>query len=301
MKIFVVGEEQLFNSSQKEKIEKYEEIVFLDSSSFIDNIVTDFSEKIIVYDPDFGGWNFPKEILEQSQNLKAIFLGTTDKSYIDLDCCKEKNIEVFNIPRYAADSVAEYLVMYMFNCAKKIPLQIKNNNKQEFTSMYEQIQLKDKKVGIVGFGNIGSRIANICNGIGMNVCYWDRKQKECNYTFISLEELFSTCDVIYLCLSINVETKNLITDKLLNRIKADCIFISCTGKSLFNYSLIEEKIRNNELFGFALEEPNRELSSYDGNVMVTSEYAWFTKEANEARINLWTEIIVDFLNKNRRS
>ena len=297
MKVYVVGEEQLFNSSQKENIGKYGGIVFLDSNNYIENIINDSSEKVIVYDPDFGGWNFPKEILEQSQNLKAIFLGTTDESYIDLDYCNENSIEVFNIPRYAADSVAEYLVMYMFNCAKKIPLQIKNNNKQEFTPMYEQILLKDKKVGIVGFGNIGSRIANICNGIGMNVCYWDRKEKGCNYTYISLEELFSTCDVIYLCLSINDETKNLITDGLLNRLKTNCIFISCTGKSLFNYSLIEEKIKNNKLFGYALEEPNKELNNYDGNVMVTSEYAWFTKEANEARMNLWTEIIVDNLSK----
>ena len=291
MKVYVVGEEQLFSSSQKENIGKYGEIVFLDSNNYIENIINDSSEKVIVYDPDFGGWDFPKRILEHSQNLKAIFLGTTDKSYIDLDYCNESSIEVFNIPRYAADSVAEYLVMYMFNCAKKIPLQIKNNNKQEFIPVYEQIQLKDKKVGIVGFGNIGSRIANICNGIGMNVCYWG------NYTFISLEELFSSCDVIYLCLSINDETKNLITDELLNRLKTNCIFISCTSKSLFNYNLIEEKIKNNELFGYALEEPNKELSSYDGNVMVTSEYAWFTKEANEARMNLWTEIIVDNLSK----
>ena len=297
MKVYVVGEEQLFNCSQKENIGKYGEIVFLDSNNYMENIINDSSEKVIAYDPDFGGWDFPKEILEQSQNLKAIFLGTTDKSYIDLDYCNENNIEVFNIPRYAADSVAEYLVMYMFNCAKKIPLQIKNNNKQDFTPMYEQIELKNKKVGIVGFGNIGSRIANICNGIGMNVCYWDRKEKECNYTYMSLEELFSTCDVIYLCLSINDETKNLITDELINKLKTNCIFISCTGKSLFNYSLIEEKVKNNELYGYALEEPNKELSSYDGNVMVTSEYAWFTKEANEARINLWTEIMVDFLNK----
>ena len=200
MKVYVVGEEQLFSSSQKENIRKYGEIVFLDSNNYIENIINDSSEKVIVYDPDFGGWDFPKRILEHSQNLKAIFLGTTDKSYIDLDYCNESSIEVFNIPRYAADSVAEYLVMYMFNCAKKIPLQIKNNNKQEFIPVYEQIQLKDKKVGIVGFGNIGSRIANMCNGIGMNVCYWDRKEKECNYTFISLEEFFSSCDVIYLCL-----------------------------------------------------------------------------------------------------
>lgn len=297
MKVFVVSERDLFNIELQEKIKKYGETVFLNKDTYIENIISNDDEKVVVYDPDFGGWSFPKEILENSNNLKAVFLGTTDKSYIDLDYCEKRNIKVFNIPRYAADSVAEYLVMYMFNCAKKIPLQIKNENKQDFIPMYEQVQLKDKKVGIVGFGNIGSRIASICNGIGMNVCYWNRNKKDNNYTYVSLEELFFTCDVVYLCLSINDETKNLITDQLLNKLKKNCIFISCTGKSLFNSNIIEEKVRNNELYGYALEEPNTPINKYKGNVMVTSEYAWFTKEANEARMNLWTEIIVDYLSK----
>ena len=297
MKVFVVSERDLFNIELQEKIKKYGEVFFLNKDTYVEDIINNDEEKVVVYDPDFGGWNFSKEIIEQSQNLKAIFLGTTDKSYIDFDYCEKRNIKVFNIPRYAADSVAEYLVMYMFNCAKKIPLQIKNENKQDFIPMYEQVQLKDKKVGIVGFGNIGSRIASICNGIGMNVCYWNRNKKDNNYTYVSLEELFFTCDVVYLCLSINDETKNLITDQLLNKLKKNCIFISCTGKSLFNSNIIEEKVRNNELYGYALEEPNTPINNYKGNVMVTSEYAWFTKEANEARMNLWTEIIVDYLSK----
>lgn len=297
MKIFIVGEKDLFNVSQIEDIKKYGEVLFLNKNIFINEIINNSDNKVIIYDPDFGGWNFPKEILKKSSNLKAVFLGTTDKSYIDLDYCKNNNIEVFNIPKYAADSVAEYLVMYMFCCAKKIPLQIKNSNSQDFTSEYEQMQLRDKKVGIVGYGNIGRRIANICNGIGMNVCYWNRNKRDNNYIYVSLQELFSTCDVIYLCLSINNETKKIITDELLNKMKNNCIFISCTGKSLFNSNLVENKMKNNELYGYALEEPNKPLNSYEGNVMVTSEYAWFTKETNEARINLWTEIIVDFLNK----
>ena len=297
MKVFVVSERDLFNIELQEKIKKYGETVFLNKDTYIENIISNDDEKVVVYDPDFGGWSFPKEILENSNNLKAVFLGTTDKSYIDLAYCESKSIKVFNIPRYAADSVAEYLVMYMFCLSKKIPLQIKNNNSQDFTPEYEQIQLKDKKVGIVGFGNIGSRIANICNGIGMNVCYWNRNKKDNEYEYLSLDELFSTCDVIYLCLSISDETKNIIKDELLNKLKKNCIFISCTGKSLFNSNIIEEKVRNNELYGYALEEPNTSINKYEGNVMVTSEYAWFTKESNESRMNLWTEIIVENLSK----
>ena len=71
----------------------------------------------------------PKEILESSLNLKAIFLGSTSNSYIDLDLALRKNIKVFSIPKYSTNSVAEYFVMMMLDCARKIPLQIKNNNK----------------------------------------------------------------------------------------------------------------------------------------------------------------------------
>lgn len=293
MKIFVVAEKELFNVNQIERIEEYGELVFLNKDTYIADITSDDNEKVVVYDPDFGGWKFPKEILEKSNNLKSVFLGTTDKSYIDLDYCESMNINVYSIPRYATDSVAEYLVMYMFCLARKIPLQIKNNNSQVFTSNYEQMELRGKKVGIVGLGNIGGRIANICSGIGMNVCYWNRTKKDANYTYLSLEELFSTCDVVFVCLAINDETQIIITDELLNKLKKNSIFISCTGKSLFNNSIIEERVKNNELFGYALEEPNKPLNDYEGNVMVTSEYAWFTKEASEARMNLWTEIIVD--------
>ena len=296
IKIFIVGEENLFNDNYIDRLKSYGDVIYLEKNNYIDRLIDSDDKKVIIFDPDFGGWNFPKEILENSNNILAIFLGTTDKSYIDLDYCGSRNIKVYNIPRYAADSVAEYLIMYMFSCAKKIPLQIKNNNKQVFTDEYEQFQLKDKKVGIVGFGNIGSRVANICNGIGMNVFYWDRKIKETSYEYIDLEKMFSICDVIYLCLSINEDTKNIITDSLLNKLKKDAIFISCTGKSLFNYRLIEEKIKNNEIFGYALEEPNKQLNSYEGNVMVTSEYAWFTKEASELRIELWVKKIMEFFN-----
>lgn len=295
LEICFVTEKGLFKKQYIEKLNTFGPVIFLEKENFVKKLIEDDNEKIIVYDPDFGGWDFPSEILTKSKNITAVFLGTTDKSYIDLDLCDEKSIKVFNIPRYAGDSVAEYLVMYMFACAKKIPLQIKNNNKQDFDDIFLQMQLKDKKVGIVGLGNIGTKIADICDGIGMKVYYWNRQKKQTNYEYISLKNLFSTCDIIYLCLQINSDTKKIITDDLLKNMNQNTIFISCTGKELFNYSIIEEKIKRKELFGYALEEPDITLDKYKGNVMVTSEYGWFTKDAAELRISKWYSIIIKFL------
>lgn len=297
--ICFVCDTYLFDNKYLDTISEFGQKVFLNKCSFSDEIIKNKNKKIIIYDPDFGGWNFPKRILEESDNILAIFLGTTDTSYIDFQYCMDKNIKVFNIPKYATDSVAEYLIMYMFACAKKIPLQIKNNYKQEFTKEYEQIELIGKNVGIIGLGNIGSKIANICNGIGMNICYWDRKVKDNNYKYTDLKTLFCTCDVIYLCLSISDETKNIVSDTLLNSIKKNAIFISCTGKNLFNFSILEEKVKNNEIFGYAFEEANPKFNEYEGNIMVTSEYGWFTKEASESRINIWFNIIIEYLNRGR--
>ena len=66
----------------------------------------------------------------------------------------------------------------------------------------------------VGIGNIGSKIADICDGIGMKICYWNRTIKQSDYEYYSLKKLFKTCDVIFLCLQINEETKKIITDDL---------------------------------------------------------------------------------------
>lgn len=250
--------------------------------------------KIIVYDPDYAGWQFPNEIL-RSKNIKGICLGTTTASYIDEELCKEMNIPVLNIPKYSTDSVAEYMVMLMFALAKKIPLQIKSNFKQDFNESFSQMQLKDKKVGIVGLGNIGHRFADICDGIGMHVSYWDRNKKDVKYSYKSLTALFSESDVILVALSTNKETIKIVTDDLLRSLKETTILLSVGGTNLFNHDLVVDMMKKNKLFGYGLEIENKGVFDFDGNTMVTSEYAWFTKESQEARIKLWVDIIKSLL------
>lgn len=299
MNIYFFTDENLFKGNYIADISKYGNIIYCkkDNEYNCDLLAKDDKEKILIYDPDFAGWEFPNDVLNKIKNIKAIFLGTTDMSYLDVKLCEQKNIDVINIPRYAHESVAEYLVMYMFLLSKKIPLQIKNDNKQEFSNEYLQIELINRKVGIVGLGNIGQRVAEMCSGIGMDIYYWNRTKKNNNYKYLELPNLFKECDIIFICLSINDETKKLITDSMLNSMKKECILISGTGKQLFNSNLVEEKVANKELFGYAIEEADKPLNSYNGNIMVTSEYGWFTKEASELRIKKWTERIIKYLNQ----
>lgn len=144
IEICIVAERELFDDNHIDNLEKLGKVIFLRKNSFKEFLIKDSNKKIIVYDPDFGGWDFKDEILEKSKNILAVFLGTTDKSYINLELCNKLDISVY---KYAGDSVAEYLVMYMFSCAKKLPLQIKNENRQVFDDVFLQMQLKNRKVG----------------------------------------------------------------------------------------------------------------------------------------------------------
>ena len=252
------------------------------------------NEKIIIYDPDFAGWQFPNQILKY-KNIKGICLGTTTKNYIDEDLCKKLGIPVLNIPKYSTDSVAEYMVMLMFAIAKKIPLQMKNNFKQDFDDKYTQIQLVGKNVGIVGLGNIGLRFADICNGIGMNVSYWNRTKKDTKYQYKDLKNLFSESDVVFVALQINKETQKIVTNDLLKAMKDSTILLSVGGTNLFDHNFVMKLIQEKKLFGYGLEIEDRGVFDFTGNVMVTSEYAWFTKESQQKRIELWVDIIKSLL------
>jgi len=297
MNIYFINPGKDFSAEQQKRVRNLKSVYFIDSISELDNAPGIFSdqEKIIGVDPDYTNWKFSNEILEKIPNIKALCLATTDYSYVDLDYCQKRNIVVTNLPKYATESVAEYLMFLAMCLAKKLPLQIKNDNHQDFSPSFLQRNLGGGQVGIIGLGQIGGKIAQLCKDMNMDVMYWSRKSRDKNYKYVDLDRLFETADFIFCTLVISDETKKIITDDLLNKMKSTASFVSGAGASLHNHKLLLDKVAKSEIFGYALEEPNRNIFDYKGNVMVTSEYAWFTDDAANIRINRWIDSIESIL------
>ncbi len=293
MEVYVIGKKKDFTNEQIGRLEKIGNLNFIEEKHDMYNseYVKSKENKIIALDPDFTDWKFPNDLIDKIQNLKGICLMTTSYSYIDLEFCSKKNIIVTNVPKYSTDSVAEYACSLMMSIARKLPLQIKNGLKEDFSSKYLQMQVKGKKAAIIGLGSIGTRIAEILDGIGMNVIYWSRKSRNDKFEYKELSEIFETADFIFPTFSINEETKGIVTDELINSMKNTSSIVSIIGTDIFDTDLIFNKIKNNELYGFAFEESNSNLNNYEGNVMVTSPYAWYTKEALENCIEIWVQSI----------
>jgi len=289
MKTYFLIDKGLFTKKQLESLRTTSPIFLTPKSDYIKTIQNDPSDKNIVYDPDLFGWKFPNDILNASK-IKTIFLATTTADYIDEKLCAQKGISIKTISKYSTQSVAEYMVMLMFALAKKIPLQMKNGFKQTFTTDMTQMELGGKTVGIVGMGNIGTRFAELCAGLGMNVSYYNRTPRDTKFTAKPIAQIFKS-DVVFVALATNDETKKIVTDKLLKSMSPNAILLSVGGNQLFNHALALEMCARGELFGYGLEIANPQPQKYAGNVMVTSEYAWFTHESQTARIEILTRNI----------
>lgn len=300
MKIYIMYTKNSFTEEQINNLKTIGEVIFLEDFFALDEApyLNDEADKILVADPDWYNWNIGAEHLSKIKNLKGICLATTAYDWVDLDYCNKNNIVVTNIPKYSTDSVAEYAVFLMMCLAKKFPMQIKNKYKTDYSLGMLTTELRNKTVGIIGLGHIGSRIAEICIGLGMKVIYWNRKEKECNYKYVDLDTLFSNADFIIPAFVTNEDTKKLITDDLINKMN-NSAFINIVNNpnEIYNHSLMLEKSEEG-IISYAFEKyDDKIIDNFKGNVMVTAPYAFYTKEAIDRLIAIWVDNVISVVNK----
>lgn len=294
----MVGSKNNFTNEQLNRLKNLGNLIFIEKvKDKYNEVYTKSNEpKVIAFDPDLINWDLPNDLIEQISNLKGICLMSTSYSYVDVDYCKSKNIVVTNVPKYSTDSVAEYACFLMMAIARKLPLQIKNDYKEDFSTKYLQTQVKGKTAAIIGLGSIGTRIAQILVNMGLHVKYWSRNSRDERFEYNDLNEIFKTADFIFPTFLVNDETEKIITDELINSMKKTAAIISIVGTSIFNKELILSKVKNKELLGIGFESKNDSINNYEGNVMVTSDYAWYTKEALDNCIEIWVQSIEGIVN-----
>ena len=302
MKLYITYTKNSFTDLELQQLRGVGELIFLEEFFDLNEApyLNDEEEKILVIDPDWYNWNVNKEHLSKIKNLKGICLSTTAFDWVDLDYCKNNNIVVCNIPKYSTDSVAEYAIFLMLCLAKKYPIQAKMNYKVDYSKEMLATEVGKKTVGIIGLGTIGTKIANICNGLGMNVIYWNRSERVNNYKRVDLETIFKEADFIFPAFSTNEETKKLITDDLINKMNGNALInIINNPREIYNHDLMINKAENGEIsYAFELHGNERKMDEYKGNIMVTAPYAFYTKEAIERLIAIWCDNVVKVANNN---
>ena len=297
MKVIILtpNREGVFTKELEDKLASAAQIVYVTEPQDLAGITDlyDDEEKILALDPDFIGWKFTKENIDAIKNLKAICLQTTSFGWIDTPHAASLGIPVTNLKGFSTEAVAEFSMTMTLGVARKLAIVIKDGFKQDFVK-HQGTELKGKKVGVVGLGSIGTRYAEICAGMGMEVMYWSKNSKDDRFEYLELENLFSTCDVIFPSLADNDETKKLITNDLLSKMKSNAIFVSIAHK-LYDHAHLLDMAQSGKIFGYGFEEENGTPTKYEGNVLALPAIAWATDGSMTKNGELWTESILEAL------
>jgi lactate dehydrogenase-like 2-hydroxyacid dehydrogenase len=251
--------------------------------------------RLLCINPDYVGWKLSSNDYKDIPNLKAILGAATSFSWIDTSYADQNNIPVCNIRDFSTQAVAEWAILMMFNLARQMPRLIKDEFPLDFDKdfmKYRGIELKGKTAGIVGLGRIGDAIAERAKGLGMNVVYWSKSQKQSDYQYKELADLFNTADVIFPTLAINDETKKLITAELLASMKSLAILVTVVH-GLFDEQVAIDLVKRGSLFGFGFEAEPASFQKYEGNVWAAPAYAWATDGSMSNSMTKWVENMVN--------
>lgn len=232
--------------------------------------------------------HLPTDIARQCQNLKhVVFLGTGPRSYMNPEELAEIGIEVHIIKGYGDTAVAECAFALMWASAKNFGRMDREMRAGNWLRS-DAVQLTGKTLGLVGFGGIAAELARLAIGAGMKVNAWNRSPKtHSGVTFVELDELLSTSDVVSLHLLLTDETRGLISRERIQAMRDGAILINTARGALVDEEAMIDALKSGKLLHAGLDvfvtEPmpkDHPLTKLD-NVTLSAHSAFRTPEASD--------------------
>ena len=250
------------------------------------------------------------DILENCSNLKVIGRAGVGVDNVDIETATKNKILVMNTPLGNLEATAELSVGLMFSILRHIHLANDSTHQGKWEkSKFMGTELKGKTLGIVGFGNIGQRVAEICNVIGMKVITnsksaTDQGLAKVNAVKVSTEKLISESDIISLHTKLNDETKNMLNKNTIASMKKTAVIINCARGGLINEADLKDALNNDVIAGAAIDvyekEPATENVMFGAkNLLLTPHLGASSKEAqSNVAIDVANQV-ADYLKDNK--
>ena len=169
------------------------------------------------------------------KNLKLICVAATGMNNVDLEAASSQNIEVKNVAGYSTQSVIQHtfsMLFYLIGSSRYYDAYVKEGSwaaSPIFTHIERPFfEVKGKKWGIIGLGEIGRGVASVASAFGAEVCYYSTSYKNNNETYpkVGLSTLLETCDIISIHAPLNANTKGLISQSELLQLKEGAVLLN---------------------------------------------------------------------------
>lgn len=251
------------------------------------------------------------ETIAALPELKYIGVLATGYNIVDTAAAKERGIIVANIPAYSTASVAQMVFAHILNIAQQVQHYTDEVRKGRWSNNPDfcfwdtpLIELRGKKIGIVGLGNTGFNTARIAIGFGMEVHAFTSKspfQLPPEIKKMDLDELFSTCDIISLHCPLTDSTRELINAARLKQMKPTAILINTGRGPLINEQDLADALNNGTILAAGLDVLSQEPPRADNplltarNCYITPHIAWASTAARERLMQIMLDNVKAYL------
>ncbi|OGU77080.1 MAG: D-glycerate dehydrogenase [Ignavibacteria bacterium RBG_16_34_14] len=254
--------------------------------------------------------NFDKELINQISNCKIIANVAVGYDNIDTIYAKEKNIIVTNTPDVLTDSTADLTVALILACARRIPEGERMVRKRKFKGWKPKlllgIELKDKTVGILGAGRIGTETAIRIKTFKTKIIYFDRErsdklEKETDAEKVSLEDLLSKADIISVHLPLTKDTLHFLNKERLKLLKKSAILVNTSRGEIIDEQELIKILKKKKIFsaGFDVYENEPKINPALlklNNVVLLPHIGSATEEARTGMALLAAKNVIEVLN-----
>ena len=243
-----------------------------------------------------------KTMEELAKNgVKVVILMDRNYENVNIASAKKHNIQVAYCPHYTPEAIAEHAMALLMTINRHIHKSYNRVREDNFElDGLLGIDLHGKTMGLLGLGKVGRAFARICIGFGMKVLAWDKVVKndeKLAVEFVSFDELLSKSDVVSIHLALNEETKYIINEKTIAKMKKNAFLINTAAGSLINSEDLLKALLEGKFSGVGLDVYEDKYQVFALNlegqilqdttlarlltipkVLITCRQGWYTKE-----------------------
>lgn len=246
-----------------------------------------------------------KATLSACKKLKLITILATGYNVVDIDAARELGITVCNVPYYSTNSVAQLTFAFILEFANKLSLHTQSvargdwQNCADFAYTLDTLhELNGKTLGIIGYGSIGRKVAQIGKAFGMNILVSTRTPVD---GCVSKEEVFENADFITLHCPLNEGSKLMINEKSLSMFKPTAYLINTARGGLIDEEALANALNQGKIAGAGLDVLTCEPPKADNplihakNCIITPHMAWASVEARVRLLHATEDNVRAFL------
>ena len=243
------------------------------------------------------------QTIAELPKLKYIGVLATGFNVVDLDAATQRGIVVTNIPGYSTASVGQMVFALLLEMSQQVGHHARLVEEGAWSSCEDfsfqdrpLFELAGKIFGVVGYGQIGRRVAKIAKAFGMKVlvqtAHPEKYKSEKGIEFVDIDTLFSEADVISLNCPLTSETKCLVNTARLMRVKQGTLLINTGRGDLIDEEAVADALSEGYLGGFAADVVSSEPPEEDNplfsapNTFITPHIAWATAEARQRLLDI---------------